>query len=196
LSAQFAGGESALDHEPGFLQAARDTVYIGSSTAEADEEYARRPFVNSDEKVIADVAEFGWHVIKVPEDVEGPAFAFTIGLTKTFAHPEVIIFGLALSTMHGTLNNIGALVRAGKRFEPGDVTQELLKRYACEFVRVPRSAYPDFFGSACRFYGGDAFEALQCVWPDRGGRFPWDDAVDDAVRRCQPLLGSRGLTRP
>jgi len=144
-----------------------------------------------DEKVIADVAEFGWHVVKVAEDANGPGFAFTIGLTKTFGHPEVIIFGLPLETMHVVLNNVGAIVREGTPLRPGRVTEDVLEGYACEVVRVPSAAYREFFGYARWFYKGDSFEALQCVWPDRNGRFPWDQDVIDAVKACQPLLGSR-----
>jgi Domain of unknown function (DUF4262) len=37
-----------------------------------------------DEQVRADIATYGWHVIKVLEDDEGPGFAFTIGHTDGF----------------------------------------------------------------------------------------------------------------
>jgi len=29
---------------------------------------------------------------------------------------------------------------------------------------------------------------LQCVWPDRRRRYPWDPQVDEAIRGRQPLL--------
>ena len=46
-----------------------------------------------------DIATYGWHVIKVLEDDEGPGFAFTIGLHQRFAHPELIVFGLPPDTI-------------------------------------------------------------------------------------------------
>ncbi|MBI3201310.1 MAG: DUF4262 domain-containing protein [Myxococcales bacterium] len=147
--------------------------------------------MNPDEKVVADVAEFGWHVIKVAADGTGPAFAFTIGLTKTFGHPEVIVFGLALDAMHSVLNNIGKLVREGRQFAHDVVTDELLEDYPCHFLHVPRSAYREFLGYAIWFYKGDTFDTVQCVWPDREGRYPWDAGVVEQVRRLQPLLGAR-----
>jgi hypothetical protein len=51
-----------------------------------------------DAEMQADIATYGWHVIKVFEDDEGPSFAFTIGLYKRFGHPELVVFGLPLDT--------------------------------------------------------------------------------------------------
>jgi len=53
-----------------------------------------------DAQVPADIETYGWHVIEVPEDDEGPGFAFTIGLFRRFEHPELIVFGLPMNTMH------------------------------------------------------------------------------------------------
>src|SRR3954469_19204156 len=53
----------------------------------------------------------GWHVAIVPEDDEGPGFAYSIGLYRTLGHPEVIIFGLAVDHLHRAVNDVGAEVR-------------------------------------------------------------------------------------
>lgn len=45
-------------------------------------------------KALADVQQHGWHVLKVMEDNEGPAFAYTVGLYHSFGHPELIVVGL------------------------------------------------------------------------------------------------------
>ena len=60
-----------------------------------------------DAQMRSDIETYGWHVIKVLEDDEGPGFAFTIGLFKRFGHPELIVFGLPLDTMHEMLNAAG-----------------------------------------------------------------------------------------
>ena len=72
-----------------------------------------------DAQMRADIATYGWHVVKVLEDDEGPAFAFTIGLWQRFQHPELIVFGLPLETMHQMLNGAGAAVRAGRPYAAG-----------------------------------------------------------------------------
>src|SRR5262249_31703607 len=78
-----------------------------------------------DRKLLADVEGYGWHVIGVEEDEEGPGFAYSIGLYHTFHHPEVIVFGLSVRVLHRIVNAVGEGVRSGKKFgyldESGDV---------------------------------------------------------------------------
>lgn len=38
----------------------------------------------SDKKVLHDIDQFGWHVVKIMEDEDEPGFCFSIGLHKTF----------------------------------------------------------------------------------------------------------------
>jgi hypothetical protein len=145
--------------------------------------------VTPEEKVIHDVEVFGWHVIKVLADDAGPAFAYTIGLRRRFEHPELIIFGLPLDVMHAVLNLAGNAIKAGRRYEPGSETDELLEGYPCRFVPFPRNAHEDFLGHARRFYEGADFSTMQCVWPDREGRYPWDSGVSAEFKELQPLPG-------
>jgi hypothetical protein len=61
----------------------------------------------NDEKVLADVAQYGWQVVKVLEKDETPGWAFSIGLHRNFKHPEVVVFGLDSDLMHSVINSIG-----------------------------------------------------------------------------------------
>lgn len=56
------------------------------------------PADDNDQKLLDDVQGHGWHVIGVEADNEGPAFAYSIGLYQTFGHPEVVVFGLSISS--------------------------------------------------------------------------------------------------
>ena len=58
-------------------------------------------------KTHADIKEFGWHVLLIPEDEQGPAFAYSVGLQKTFNHPEILVLGLDINLMHRMVNGIG-----------------------------------------------------------------------------------------
>jgi len=49
-------------------------------------------------------------------------------------------------------------------------------------------------GYAVWFYGGDDFSALQCVYPDLEGHFPWDGGFDANWRNRQPLLFPHSLS--
>lgn len=142
-----------------------------------------------DRKVISDVRDYGWHVVIIPDDEEGPGFAFTIGLASTFEHPEVAIVGLPAATMHTMLNTIAELVRAGKRFTRGDRSAEVLEGYDVAFIAVDRAHYDEWLGYAVWFHRGEGFAALQVVWPNRQGKFPWDEGAEAAFVRRQTLLG-------
>jgi hypothetical protein len=141
-----------------------------------------------DAQMRADIATHGWHVIKVFEDAEGPGFAFTIGLYKRFAHPELVVFGLPLETMHLMLNAAGEAIRAGQTFGVGQKSDDILQGYSCTFRPFPREHYEAYLGSGRWFYDGDDFPALQLIWPDREHRFPWAAPVDGWIRQAQPVL--------
>jgi hypothetical protein len=134
------------------------------------------------------VERHGWAVVKVPEDDRGPGFAYTVGLTRAFGHPEVLISGLDLDLLHDLLNDVGAQVRDGARFAPGDDSDDVLEGYPVTFRAIVPAAFGTYLGAAVRFYGDAPFEALHCIWPDRAGRFPWDAGVTEWARWAQPAL--------
>ncbi len=138
-----------------------------------------------DAKVIKDVEEHGWHVIKVLADESGPAFAYSIGLFQSFKHPEILIVGLAPDTMHQIINNIGIDVKQGKAFQVGSLYNDILDGYDCAFREVLPEYYRLLFGWAVWFYNGTDFPVVQCVWPDRNQHFPWDRNCEVGIRRDQ-----------
>lgn len=143
---------------------------------------------NHEKKVRADIAEFGWHVVLVLEDEEGPPFAYSIGLQHSFGHPEIIMFGLRHESMHGIINWIGEMIKGGKRFCADSEYGDLLEGYQAAFMAVPEDSYEEYFGQAINFYGGKGFKALQVFWPDRAGRFPWAPDFEPNLRQRQPQL--------
>jgi hypothetical protein len=139
-------------------------------------------------KLISDIEVFGWHVIMIGEDDEGPAFAYSIGLFKSFSHPEIIIFGLDVNLMHRMINLIGEEARQGRLFDDGESASGILEGYDVRFLNVARQHYHEHVGYARWFYKGDDFPLLQCIWPDMQGRFPTDAGFARALRPRQPLL--------
>jgi hypothetical protein len=81
------------------------------------------PVDDGDRKLLADVKQVGWHVIKVAGDDEGPAFAYSIGLFHSFQHPEIVTFGLDVTDMHRMINAIGEAVRGNGTFTDGPGSQ-------------------------------------------------------------------------
>lgn len=144
------------------------------------------------ERIRSDVAEYGWSVMKVSND-RGPDFAYSIGMYRTFGHPELLMFGLEIDTMHQLLNDAGEAVRSGARFQNGRETDVLLDGYSVIFRTVPEFQYPGHLGWATEYYGGEAFPALQIVYPDRTGAWPWQDGVDADFSSGQPVLADIGI---
>ncbi len=140
-------------------------------------------------ELLETVQEFGWQVTLIPEDEEGSAFAFSIGFFATLQHPEIILFGLQLETMHSLINHIGDKIKAGSRFNHGQVSTDILEGYEVMFVNVPKVQYPEYLGAAKWFYESDDFPVLQMIYPDRLHRFPWDENAHPKFLEQQPILG-------
>ena len=122
------------------------------------------------QKISEDVQKFGWHVLAVSCD-SSPSFSYTIGFEESLNHPEVIISGLKIDLMHRLLNKIGTLIKQGRKFKNGDLSDELIKGFPVKFVPVKESELPGFLGLAEAYYDGREFNALQCIWPDKNGVF-------------------------
>lgn len=130
-------------------------------------------------------------MIKVAEgEVDEPAFAYTIGLTASYGHPEAAIIGLGLDDMHWILNALGERVRGGETLAINTPIEGLLDGYHCKLVAADVRWYEEMFGQAVKFYGAPDFRVLQCLWPDRGGRFPDANDFNEALRMRQPLLSA------
>lgn len=141
-----------------------------------------------DAKLLADVQEYGWHVVRVLEKGDTPGWAFSIGLYKNFHHPEIVVFGLNEDLMYYLINDIGEEVRKGKTFQVGGLYRDLIESYACTFKPVNQVWYRDFLGYANWFYKNQDYPVPQCIWPDRNSRFPWEPDFNENWMWAQPLL--------
>ena len=144
--------------------------------------------------VHSNIDEVGWHVVAVAatkeSDFDIGAFAYTLGLTKNFSHPEVCVIGLGHQVTAPMLDGIAERVKDGERFADWQGCDEILERYTCIFREVERHHYPELFGFARWFNGSDEFSMLQCVWPDKSGRYPWNCKPDSNLDDHQYVLSS------
>jgi hypothetical protein len=145
------------------------------------------PLDASDLRLMADVAQIGYHVVAGSSTGADPAFAHSVGLFRTFDHPELVVFGLGVDALAGALRRAAERIRAGDRLEDGDVAEGLLEGRAVAVRRVVPRLYPVHLGHAVWYHGGARFPALQLVWSD-DGRFPWDRWFPRGLRDAQPLL--------
>jgi hypothetical protein len=146
------------------------------------------PTSDADRTLVRDVADHGWHVMNVLAEGGAHGWSFTIGLHRTFDHPEIAVFGLPKEVANPALNFIGEGIRGGRRFVPGELYFELLEGVLCTFRPIAPVWYRTFLGHALWFYGGAPFPALQLVWPDKSQRFPCDEGFRQEWRDAQPLL--------
>jgi len=126
--------------------------------------------------------------MNVLEQSETPAWAYSIGLFRTFNHPEILIFGQEVDLMHSMINAIGDGVRAGKSFAVNGRYPNLIEAYSCTFKPVNPIWCGPFLGFATWFYGGMEYPVWQCFWPDFDGRFPWEANFNEELSWAQPLL--------
>ncbi len=146
-----------------------------------------------DEKLVADVREYGWHCVLVadehhPEHAEANAalephpvydagFAYTVGVGLSFAHPELILIG-RWQHAHAILGAVVSLVSDGHRFAAGDESDEVLDGYRVSFAAVSEQRRVELLTCVDWLHHGGPFEALQLILPDSAGRWPEDPAYN------------------
>ncbi len=145
------------------------------------------PLDASDLRLLADVAQAGFHVVSGASNGGSSAFAFSVGLFRTFDHPEVSLFGLSADVLEGAIRRLGERVRSGARFDEEVVEERILEGRAVTFRRIVPRHYPAHLGHAVWYHGGARFPALQAIWSD-GGYFPWDRWFPSELREAQPVL--------
>jgi hypothetical protein len=128
------------------------------------------------------ICDRGWAVVHADDR---RFVAHTVGLAD-LRLPEVLVTGLLPRRAHHLLNTVADHIvgngapAAGARMSLPDGTQ-------LEFVAV---AAPDVhLPLAAALFGSRAW-ALQAVWADRRGRWPWAADFNEGGRR-QPVLGVR-----
>jgi hypothetical protein len=125
--------------------------------------------------------------VNVEGDDAQPTYSYSVGLTKAFNHPEVIVFGLAPDVLQQIINNIGRAVQGGQQFSENETSNEVLSGYTCAFRQVATAAESRYMPAVAEYYG-HGVPALHCIWPDREGRFPWQRGASAEYRKLQPML--------
>jgi hypothetical protein len=145
---------------------------------------------SGDARFLANIEQYGWVVTKVALRVgdEGDCFGYSTGLYLRFGQPEIVMFGLALDTMHTIINSVGNQMKRGVNFVPDQDYVDLLDRYACQFRVVDKSNYTEHLGWSSWFYESHDYPTLQCFWPDMNSYFPWQSECAPGVRDLQPFL--------
>ena len=125
----------------------------------------------------------GWAVQHV-EDERRP-FTYTVGLHER-GLPELLVTGLIPRQARWLLNTYAKRAIAGHRAVAGDRVS-LPAETRLELVDVE---HPDAHMGMATALAGAGITAVQLVWADSRGRWPWAPGFDDG-HRIQPVLGVR-----
>ena len=136
------------------------------------------------------VAEQGWAIQGVERGRIHPPWAYTVGLTLA-GLPELVVTGMPLPRAAELLNDVAAHAWHAEEPVPGEQVP-LVGGPLVEFVELP---HPDaHLHTAVQLYG-PAIRAVQAVWADDRGRWPWQRGFRSG-RGGQPVLGPRARAGP
>ncbi len=83
--------------------------------------------------------------------------SYSIGLYKTYQHPEIIMIGLKQELMHVVINNLAEDIKNGKRYQAYSWSPDVLDGFECYFIEVDKSNYDAYVGGDVWLYDGDDF---------------------------------------
>lgn len=147
--------------------------------------------INTDdllERTKLNIDKFGLQVITVAATNYLPSFTYSIGLTQTYHHPEIICFGLPTDLGHEINNIVAGLIKDGEVFTCGEIYNNIFKESKAMFITVDKRNIDDYFGTGINYYQDKQFDALQLIWTDSNDRFPWEENFEEKYAYIQPLL--------
>ncbi|KUJ52222.1 DUF4262 domain-containing protein [Chryseobacterium sp. JAH] len=147
---------------------------------------------NLSEQTVQNINKFGLQVILVGSTDYLPSFAYSIGLQKSYNHPEIICFGLPSNLAHGIINDIARIIKNGEKINSKKIYTNIFDNSRAVFLNVDKVNIPDYFGACLNYYGDEKFDALQLIWTDRNDIFPWEESFEDEFLYKQPLLDRNG----
>lgn len=126
----------------------------------------------------------GFGMVSVMGSARSAEFSYTVGLTEQ-GLPELLVVAVRPHDAVRLLDGWGEYVLEKNAVLPGETLET--GPWLLEAVAVERPQ--DHLLLAHRFYG-ERLRALQLVWADASGRWPWDPG-HRARRAGQPVFGAR-----
>lgn len=125
----------------------------------------------------------------VSSDPPRAGYTYTIGFPAHAEFPDVVVFGLRPVAAKGLLGLVADVRRGGAEIPLSVELVGLLDNdLRCRFAPVDLDRWGDLFATAAAWYGGEPFEIVQLVYPDRNGFLPDEAGFDRRLRFAQPLL--------
>lgn len=163
----------------------------------------KEPEDESDKKAFSDILDAGCHLLQILPDSAAPdvpEYVYSIGFYLNLLHPEIMVMGLPSGVSGRMINDLFHHVAGGNPIWDSEyITYDIDEERVRFAVReIEESSYHDYLGYANWFYRSLRKEnaasieynypALQLVWPDSEGRYPWVQGCDSAVVVAQTLV--------
>jgi hypothetical protein len=94
------------------------------------------------------------------------AYSFTVGLFRTYSHPELIVFGLSSEAAHAVFSRAVEHIQQGAHLGHGP-SPDLIDGVDYQTRSVPVEQYQRYVSLCRQYYEGDRFSLLQIVWAGR-----------------------------
>ena len=134
------------------------------------------------------IEKYGLSVVKLESTEYLPSFAYSVGLTKTFNHPEIICFGLRTELLHQLINDVAEIIKEEGKLNPNKEYDNIFENSRAKFLQIDKRNIEDYFGVAIKYFETTEINGLQLVWTDRNNKFPWEDGFEEEFKFKQPLL--------
>lgn len=140
-------------------------------------------------KIIRDIRDYGCSTIGVGGN---PPWTYSVGMT-IMNHPDIVVAGIHPDAGNEIINGICDRVKEGERFSAGSIAEKVIKKYPVVFKAVDPANYDEFFGIGrdvtdlivSNFPERKDTGILQMVWPDKDGKFQWEEGFDETYRQQQ-----------
>ena len=142
------------------------------------------------------VAEYGSTQFNMPGKssllpwLRKPPWGHSLGLFHTYKHPEIVMVGALDMVASRVLQDMRERVTGGEVLQPEQEYINFIDYHNCVFRPIDKSHYRNYLEWAISFYGNSDFPALQLVWSDPSGLYPWDPSSQfhREMKGFQPLL--------
>lgn len=132
----------------------------------------------------------GYTVVGVMQGEDTPSFAYTVGLLETYNHPELIAFGLPVNTVSALFRNVVEGIIENQVIIQAHIPYEQIANMPIEFINADTNKASAYMIGFINKYGNSReLKAMQLLWSDKQGFFPYEKEFDVAFLNSQPLLG-------
>lgn len=149
-------------------------------------------FDDQERAFVAAVREHGWFRTSVFAEDENPGFSYTTGFYVNANRPELLISSMKNEIAHDIFWGLFRDAKSGVSLPVGKPLDNVFGNGLAFAFPVAKRFYRDHLGWSRWFYGGDDFQCLQIVWPDRDQLFPWQSGFDEGFVGLQPDLSEDG----